>query len=185
MLRRCRCLAGTGVGTFLRGYCTVSHLQVQHQKTCRQQQMHAALHHTVASEDFSPLPFSVRRRAAAPHPRIIFIDLHQASTTQKSEIMSTGTNTVTQAQNGVKTISLAEIAKHDNDKDCFLAIHGQVYDITKFLDEVSIRSNSWVGLQQWGRPGKIAVAPQLTHVLLLALACVASWWRRDRAGSCR
>ena len=31
--------------------------------------------------------------------------------------------------------TMAEVAKHNTDKDCWLAIHGKVYDVTKFLDE--------------------------------------------------
>lgn len=32
----------------------------------------------------------------------------------------------------------AEIAKHNNRSDLWMAIEGNVYDITKFLDEVTI-----------------------------------------------
>ncbi len=38
--------------------------------------------------------------------------------------------------NSEKIIALKEIATHNSDKDCYLAIHGLVYDISKFLDEV-------------------------------------------------
>lgn len=31
--------------------------------------------------------------------------------------------------------SLAECAQHRSEKDCWLIIHGKVYDVTKFLDE--------------------------------------------------
>jgi cytochrome b involved in lipid metabolism len=34
-----------------------------------------------------------------------------------------------------KTISLAEASKHRSEKDCWLIIHGKVYDVTQFLDE--------------------------------------------------
>lgn len=34
-----------------------------------------------------------------------------------------------------KTISLAEASKHKSEKDCWLIIHGKVYDVTAFLDE--------------------------------------------------
>jgi cytochrome b involved in lipid metabolism len=35
-----------------------------------------------------------------------------------------------------KTITLADVAKHNTETDCYMAIHGKVYDVTKFLDEV-------------------------------------------------
>ena len=35
-----------------------------------------------------------------------------------------------------KIIALADVAKHNTEDDCFMAIHGKVYDVTKFLDEV-------------------------------------------------
>merc|ERR1711935_163195 len=34
-----------------------------------------------------------------------------------------------------KTFTFAEIKKHDKDEDCWMAINGNVYDITKFLNE--------------------------------------------------
>ncbi|EDQ91242.1 uncharacterized protein MONBRDRAFT_19975 [Monosiga brevicollis MX1] len=34
-----------------------------------------------------------------------------------------------------KVISLAEMAKHDSNASCYMAIHGKVYDVTKFLQE--------------------------------------------------
>lgn len=34
-----------------------------------------------------------------------------------------------------RTISLAEASKHKSEKDCWLIIHGKVYDVTAFLDE--------------------------------------------------
>lgn len=34
-----------------------------------------------------------------------------------------------------KTFSLEEIAKHKEEDDCWLVIHGKVYDVTKYLDE--------------------------------------------------
>jgi cytochrome b involved in lipid metabolism len=34
-----------------------------------------------------------------------------------------------------KTFSAAEIAKHTEEEDCWLVIHGKVYDVTKYLDE--------------------------------------------------
>ncbi|GAA0186470.1 oxidoreductase [Lithospermum erythrorhizon] len=34
-----------------------------------------------------------------------------------------------------KLFTLAEAAKHNNSKDCWLIIHGKVYDVTKFLED--------------------------------------------------
>ncbi|PHT46645.1 Cytochrome b5 [Capsicum baccatum] len=34
-----------------------------------------------------------------------------------------------------KVYNLAEVAKHNNAKDCWLIISGKVYDVTKFLDD--------------------------------------------------
>ena len=34
-----------------------------------------------------------------------------------------------------KTYTLGECQKHTSEKDCWLIIHGKVYDVTDFLDE--------------------------------------------------
>ncbi len=34
-----------------------------------------------------------------------------------------------------KVISLDEVNKHNSEEDCWIVIHGKVYDITTFLDE--------------------------------------------------
>ena len=36
-----------------------------------------------------------------------------------------------------KIVTLAELKEHSNAKSCWLAIHDKVYDVTKFLEEVS------------------------------------------------
>lgn len=36
---------------------------------------------------------------------------------------------------GKRTITLDECKAHTSDKDCWLVIHGKVYDVTEFLDE--------------------------------------------------
>lgn len=35
----------------------------------------------------------------------------------------------------LKTYSLEEIKKHNNDKSCWIVVHGKVYDVTAFLEE--------------------------------------------------
>eukprot|EP00276_Gloeochaete_wittrockiana_P019051 CAMPEP_0184356640 /NCGR_PEP_ID=MMETSP1089-20130417/103960_1 /TAXON_ID=38269 ORGANISM="Gloeochaete wittrockiana, Strain SAG46.84" /NCGR_SAMPLE_ID=MMETSP1089 /ASSEMBLY_ACC=CAM_ASM_000445 /LENGTH=41 /DNA_ID= /DNA_START= /DNA_END= /DNA_ORIENTATION= len=34
-----------------------------------------------------------------------------------------------------KKYTLAEISKHTSDNDCWILIHGKVYDVTDFLDD--------------------------------------------------
>ena len=34
-----------------------------------------------------------------------------------------------------KTFSLEDARKHTSDKDCWLIVHGKVYDVTDFLEE--------------------------------------------------
>lgn len=36
---------------------------------------------------------------------------------------------------GVKVLSLAEVARHASAQDCWMAIHGQVYDLSTYLPE--------------------------------------------------
>ena len=36
------------------------------------------------------------------------------------------------------TITLEELKKHKDGKSCWVAIHDKVYDVTKFLEEVSL-----------------------------------------------
>lgn len=35
----------------------------------------------------------------------------------------------------VTLVSLTELSSHNTEKDCWMAINGKVYDVTKFLDE--------------------------------------------------
>lgn len=34
-----------------------------------------------------------------------------------------------------RVFTLQEVAKHASDKDCYIAVNGKVYDVTKFLDD--------------------------------------------------
>ncbi|CAI8615776.1 unnamed protein product [Vicia faba] len=34
-----------------------------------------------------------------------------------------------------KTFAFEEVSKHNNKKDCWIMIHGKVYDVTSFLDD--------------------------------------------------
>ncbi|KAK4751066.1 hypothetical protein SAY87_004548 [Trapa incisa] len=36
---------------------------------------------------------------------------------------------------GGKVYTLAEVSQHNTSKDCWLVIHGKVYDVTKFLED--------------------------------------------------
>jgi predicted heme/steroid binding protein len=35
----------------------------------------------------------------------------------------------------MRQVSLAELAKHSEVGDCWMAVHGRVYDVTAYLDE--------------------------------------------------
>jgi cytochrome b involved in lipid metabolism len=39
------------------------------------------------------------------------------------------------AANTQKVYTLAECKEHSSEKDCWLVIHGKVYNVTEFLDE--------------------------------------------------
>lgn len=59
-----------------------------------------------------------RRRAAR------IADIHRPAATLRAPTMASQT----------KTITKGELEKHNDEKDCWLAIGGKVYDVTKFLD---------------------------------------------------
>ncbi|KAI8906266.1 cytochrome b5-like heme/steroid binding domain-containing protein [Gorgonomyces haynaldii] len=35
----------------------------------------------------------------------------------------------------MSSISVAEVEKHNTEQDCWIIVHGKVYDVTKFLSE--------------------------------------------------
>ena len=39
------------------------------------------------------------------------------------------------ASSNAKTFTFEEIAKHNNRNDCWIIVHGKVYDVTPFLDD--------------------------------------------------
>lgn len=45
---------------------------------------------------------------------------------------------ITMSSEGTKTFTRAEVAKHNTNKDTWLLIHNNVYDVTAFLNEVRV-----------------------------------------------
>lgn len=48
---------------------------------------------------------------------------------------------MTESETSVKTYSLAEIAAHNSNQSTWVVIHNNIYDVTKFLNEVSFASH--------------------------------------------
>ena len=49
-----------------------------------------------------------------------------------------------------KTITLAEVAQHKDSKSgIWIVVHGKVYDVSKFLEEVSISTKCEMALAAW------------------------------------
>ena len=50
-------------------------------------------------------------------------------------IQSGTNNTYSQEVSEVKTYTVDEVAKHNSPDDCWLVIHGKVYDVTSFIPQ--------------------------------------------------
>jgi len=51
------------------------------------------------------------------------------------DVPTTTENTEEVTQQEVKSINLSELSKHNKSNDCWVAIRGNVYDVTSYLDE--------------------------------------------------
>lgn len=69
------------------------------------------------------------------------------------------------------TLTLADVAEHNSKKSLYLVIHDKVYNITKFIDEVSGPANEAQD-QTDGR----TITGSFPSALLVA-SQLASWWR--------
>lgn len=49
---------------------------------------------------------------------------------------------MTESETSVKTYSLADIATHNSNQSSWIVIHNNIYDVTKFLNEVSFTSHN-------------------------------------------
>jgi hypothetical protein len=67
-----------------------------------------------------------------------------------------------------KEFTLAELAEHNTKKSLYISIKGKVYDVTKFIDEVSF---------------EFVEMPCFFVILLFIKIClwhsIASWWGRS------
>ena len=41
------------------------------------------------------------------------------------------------------TLSFHDLKQHNNDRDCWIAVHSKIYDITNYLDAHPGGSSSW------------------------------------------
>lgn len=55
--------------------------------------------------------------------------------TTKPAVTSSGTVTVTTNSSNAKTFTLAQVATHNSEADCYSAINGNVYDLTAFINK--------------------------------------------------
>lgn len=75
-----------------------------------------------------------------------------------------------------KTFSLEELQKHTSERDCWLAIHGKVYNVTEFLDEHP--GESWACTKLIGcAPPRLGARSPSPPSLCTHQAAMTSWWR--------
>lgn len=66
-----------------------------------------------------------------------------------------------------KTYSLAEVAKHNSNQSSWIIIHNEIYDVTKFLNEVSKSTYSKVMV----RIHSFVLIPSIEHRLSSSFCC--------------
>ena len=69
-----------------------------------------------------------------------------------------------------KTFSLEDARKHTSDKDCWLIVHGKVYDVTDFLEE---HPGGYDIILTSAGEAKEGVVQRARHPFLLPLPCLA------------
>ena len=68
-----------------------------------------------------------------------------------------------------KVYSLEECSKHRSEKDCWLIIHGKVYDVTRFLDEhpggydIVVAASGKDGTEDFEEIGHSTTAQEMLH----------------------
>lgn len=85
-----------------------------------------------------------------------------------------------------RTITLAEVACHDTPNDCWVVIYDRVYDISTFLDEVSMTTYRLFNDLRIYLTFLIGKIVKYFHIKIVRLNCfsffAASWWSRHNAG---
>lgn len=66
--------------------------------------------------------------------RLLGSQLPLANSTTPSQIVTLD-KTKKSTQHNMKVIATSELQKHTSEQDCWVAVHGKVYDLTKFLNE--------------------------------------------------
>jgi cytochrome b involved in lipid metabolism len=67
-----------------------------------------------------------------------FIDAQKKESDVENKVQdvpTTNENTEEAIQQEAKSINLSELSKHNKSNDCWVAIRGNVYDVTSYLDE--------------------------------------------------